>query len=242
MINTYNVPDFAARFLSKTIFVFLVLPVIQYFICLIAYKLGDDSPEMQARLTLNPIAHIDWMGALFVFLCGMGWPKPLPINSANFYKVKDRRTGKLIVALAGPCGGLLFAFIFTFLSAAIGVTKIAQNAFGISFCYVFWNAAILCIFVSLIYIIPIPGTPGEEIGEYFFPNVMAKMRRIQPLIFIVFLILMYSQSIVSVVFSKLAAIILKIFYSLSSSIISLIMPKTLSLFPRAHSHWGALFL
>jgi Zn-dependent protease len=69
-----------------------------------AFKLGDDTAYMQGRLTLNPLAHIDPMGALMLLVVGFGWAKPVPINP---YVLGQR--GTLFVALAGPVSNVLLA-------------------------------------------------------------------------------------------------------------------------------------
>lgn len=77
---------------------------------LVAYKLGDNTPKIQGRVTINPIAHIDWMGLAALFFCGFGWGQPVQINPYNF---KNRRRDELFVALAGVVMNLLMAALFT---------------------------------------------------------------------------------------------------------------------------------
>jgi Zn-dependent protease len=64
-----------------------------------AYKLGDPTPKLQGRLTLNPFAHLDPLGTLMLVLFRIGWAKPVMINAQYF---KNRRQGTLLVSLAGP--------------------------------------------------------------------------------------------------------------------------------------------
>jgi Zn-dependent protease len=71
--------------------------------------LGDPTAKRQGRLTLNPLAHLDPIGALALLLIGFGWAKPIPINSRYF---KNVRRDTLIVSLAGVAGNMLTAFIF----------------------------------------------------------------------------------------------------------------------------------
>lgn len=75
-----------------------------------AYKMGDDTPLLQGRLTLNPIKHLDPMGFICLLLFGFGWAKPVMINSRNF---KNPRRDDAIVSLAGPLSNFLMAFLFT---------------------------------------------------------------------------------------------------------------------------------
>lgn len=74
-----------------------------------AYRFGDPTAEMNGRLTLNPISHIDIFGAICFFLAGFGWAKPVPINPRNF---RNPRKDEMYVSFAGPLANLLAAFIF----------------------------------------------------------------------------------------------------------------------------------
>ncbi|MEW6617969.1 MAG: site-2 protease family protein [bacterium] len=75
----------------------------------IADKLGDSTPRLSGRLTLNPLAHLDLVGTLMFFLVHIGWAKPVPVNPNNF-----QNPGKDMfwVALAGPLSNLISAFVF----------------------------------------------------------------------------------------------------------------------------------
>ncbi|WP_313339412.1 site-2 protease family protein [Sedimentibacter sp.] len=74
-----------------------------------AVKMGDDTPLMQGRLTLNPLKHLDPLGFMCLLLFGFGWAKPVMINRRNF---KDPRRDDAIVSLAGPLANFLIAFLF----------------------------------------------------------------------------------------------------------------------------------
>src|SRR5512139_989564 len=65
-----------------------------------ANELGDDTAARQGRLTLNPLAHIDPIGAAMMFLVGFGWAKPTPVNPWRLRS--GPRRGNAIVAFAGP--------------------------------------------------------------------------------------------------------------------------------------------
>ena len=75
----------------------------------VAVKLGDDTPRIQGRLSLNPLRHIDPLGFMCLLLVGFGWAKPVMINSRNF---KNPRRDDLLVSLAGPVSNFIMAFIF----------------------------------------------------------------------------------------------------------------------------------
>lgn len=73
-------------------------------------KLGDPTPRMQGRLTINPVAHLDVLGFICLIICGFGWGKPVMINP---YYYKKRRRDELLVALAGVTMNLILAIIFS---------------------------------------------------------------------------------------------------------------------------------
>lgn len=70
--------------------------------------LGDPTPRMMGRLTMNPFVHLDLIGSLALIIGGFGWAKPVVVNPTNF---KDPRTDDMIVSIAGPMANLVMAFI-----------------------------------------------------------------------------------------------------------------------------------
>lgn len=82
-----------------------------------ARRLGDHTAEEQGRLTLNPLSHIDPLGALMFLVVGFGWAKPVPVNPLRFrYPVRDMA----ITAIAGPVSNLLLAIIAFILLSLLG--------------------------------------------------------------------------------------------------------------------------
>lgn len=76
----------------------------------VAYKLGDRSAKNMGRLTLNPLAHLDFVGTLAMVFFSFGWAKAVPVNP---YYFKNPKRGMAITALAGPLSNLFMAFIGT---------------------------------------------------------------------------------------------------------------------------------
>lgn len=75
----------------------------------VAHLCGDDTAKNVNRMTLNPIPHFDLVGALLMLFVGFGWAKPVPINPNNF---KKRKTGIILVSLAGITTNILIAGLF----------------------------------------------------------------------------------------------------------------------------------
>lgn len=73
-----------------------------------AEQLGDPTPRLAGRLTLNPLAHLDPLGTISMLLVGFGWGKPVPFDPFNL--ANPRRDGALI-SLAGPASNLLLAVV-----------------------------------------------------------------------------------------------------------------------------------
>jgi len=94
--------------LIQILSVFIASSVHEFAHALIADKLGDNTPRYNNRLTLNPIAHVDPIGALSLFLFRFGWSKPVPINPNNF---QNPIWGTALVSIAGPTSNILLAVL-----------------------------------------------------------------------------------------------------------------------------------
>lgn len=110
MIRSGNVNIFSVivYIISSLMVIFLVMPLHEWAHGFVAYKLGDNTAKYQGRLTLNPLAHIDYMGAAMILLIGFGWAKPVPVDSRYFKKPKRDMA---LTALAGPVSNLLAAIV-----------------------------------------------------------------------------------------------------------------------------------
>jgi len=93
-----------------------------------AYLLGDRTAKDAGRLTLNPQAHIDPWGTLFIPALGvliggipfLGWARPTPYNASRFRQGLNRRLGGVLVSVAGPLSNVLLALAAISLLAALG--------------------------------------------------------------------------------------------------------------------------
>ncbi len=92
----------------------IAIDVHEFFHAWMAYQLGDHTARLQGRLTLNPLAHLDPMGAIMILFTslsgrGLGWGKPVPVNPSNFRN--GPIVGDAIVSFAGPLSNLLTAAV-----------------------------------------------------------------------------------------------------------------------------------
>ncbi len=99
-----------AFILAYFLAVILAMSVHEFSHAFVATKMGDDTPRLQGRLTLNPFAHISGLGMLSFLLVGFGWAKPIETNPLKY---KNYRKGMALVSIAGVTANLIFAFILS---------------------------------------------------------------------------------------------------------------------------------
>lgn len=164
----------------------------------VAVWLGDETPRNMGRLTLNPLAHIDPVGAILLLLAGFGWGKPVMYNPNRLHRFKSHRLMNIMVHLAGVTGNFviaLFANIIAMLFAALSVRfsnlEMVCRALYDLFSYTHYFSLLLLAFN----LIPIPPLDGFHVLEELLPVKVRysegykKFQRFSPyIIFVVFLI------------------------------------------------------
>jgi Zn-dependent protease len=124
----------------------------------VATQLGDDTPSLQGRLTLNPLAHIDWIGTTILpfvttlFSGGfLGWGKPVFTQTS---KLRGGLNGLALVALAGPASNVVMAVILAILAVATPVPAVA----------VFLrHGVLLSLYLAIFNLLPVPPLDGSKL-------------------------------------------------------------------------------
>lgn len=165
-----------------------------------AWKCGDPTARMMGRMTLNPLKHLDPRGFLFMFIAGVGWAKPVPVNPRNF---RRPRRDDLMVALAGITMNLILFIVSTlamyaFVTAALSVHRYSSESVQIAYTYAYnmqsyliepelgpvcgWifqffaDLAIVDISLALFNLLPIPPLDGYHV----FNDIILKGRNLFP--------------------------------------------------------------
>lgn len=136
----------------------------------VSYKLGDPTPKLEGRLSLNPLKHIDWMGALCLLLFHFGWAKPVMVD-ARYYK--DSKMGMMLTALAGPVMNLIIAFfslLIVLLMFKYQPEFVLYTSIGDYLSQVLIYTAIMSIGLGVFNMIPIPPLDGSKVLFAFLPQ------------------------------------------------------------------------
>ncbi len=167
---------FAEKLLSALIWIAALLPALTFHEWAhgyVAYKLGDRTAKADGRLSLNPLDHLDPIGALMMVLVGFGWAKPVPVNTRNFKKPKRDIA---ITSAAGPLMNFIFAFVCTFFSVFL-IFLANRYAFyntTVEVIYtVLYYSALLNIGLGLFNLIPLPPLDGSNILICLLPQKAA---------------------------------------------------------------------
>ena len=130
----------------------------------VADQLGDHRPRALGRVSLNPVRHIDPVGAIFFVLAGFGWGRPVPVNGSA---LRPGRIGMAYVAAAGPLANLVVATAFAVLFRATdlaGLLTPGDFVWLLLFFIVFYNVAL-----GLFNLLPIPPLDGYNLVLPFLP-------------------------------------------------------------------------
>jgi len=156
---------------------------------LVADRLGDPTARLQGRITLNPLPHIDPLGALAFVIAGFGWAKPVPVNALNLrHPVRDMA----LVAVAGPLSNFVLAFLglltLALVAPLIQSPFIAEPVRGMLLYIYLFNLGL-----GIFNLIPLPPLDGGHFLPYFLPRgsrwaLLQQVEQMGPIILILLVV------------------------------------------------------
>jgi Zn-dependent protease len=191
LFGDFNFTSAIVYILSSLAVIFLTMPIHEFAHGFAATKLGDPTPRYQGRLTINPFAHIDYIGALCILLFGFGWAKPVGVNAYNFKKPKRDMA---ITAFAGPLSNIIVALIALILANLVFViTNSLRFDYAV---YFFWYIAQINVSLAVFNLIPIPPLDGSRILSAVLPDkYYYKIMRYERYIYLALILLIFTGAL-----------------------------------------------
>jgi len=185
----------------------------------VAYKLGDDTARSLGRLTLNPLKHLDIFGTLMVFLIGIGWAKPVPVD---FGRLKNPKRDMIWVAAAGPVTNFLLA-----ITSALMLRGIAMLDVGVASISVLEPVSLMLAFsiyinllLGLFNLIPVPPLDGGRVIVGILPyKLAASYSRIEPYGMIIIIVLVFFTNAFNYIIAPPLAIGIRLLAGPQSSLV-----------------------
>jgi Zn-dependent protease len=166
-----------------------------------ADRLGDSTARRLGRITMNPVAHIDWIGTvlfpLVAMMSGMpllGWAKPVPVNVHN---LKSPRRDFAIVAAAGPISNLILATGVAVVVALLGGIGTVLNMSVGEF---LWQALQLNVLLAVFNMIPVPPLDGGNVLMGVLPESLARaIDQLRPWGFLILYALLFTGALTEII-------------------------------------------
>ncbi|MBU2051929.1 site-2 protease family protein [Patescibacteria group bacterium] len=136
----------------------IAISVHEFAHALIADRLGDPTPSLQGRLTLNPLKHLDPIGTLMLLFFRFGWGKPVEFDP---YNLRHPRRDTALISLAGPASNLLVAGILSIIMKLAGIYWLSL---------VFFPIILISINLAIFNLLPIPPLDGAKILYGILPR------------------------------------------------------------------------
>ncbi len=171
-----------------------------------AYRLGDRTAYAYGRISLNPLDHIDPIGALMILLTGFGWFKPVPVDPYQLRRAPSARHGMALTAAAGPLSNLLLAIIAAVLWR-LGARNLPWDSISQIYVQFIWINIILALFNM----IPIPPLDGSKVLMGIAPTEWSNaLLSIEPYGMYIFLALILVPGLVSLLIGTPALLLFRL--------------------------------
>lgn len=181
-----------------------------------ADKLGDDTPRIQGRLSLNPLDHLDPIGSILLLFAGFGWGKPVEVNPRNYTRQMSMEKADAIVSFAGPLMNFALAIIFTLIYCAIYkfAPAFVLTQTGMIVASIVQYTIFINIGLGVFNLLPLPPLDGSKILMPFLPyNAKMWFQNNTTIFYIIFLVIWITGiagTIISPIINWIASGVLKL--------------------------------
>jgi Zn-dependent protease len=187
-----SMQDFLFRSVLLLVPLLLSLSVHEFAHALVADRLGDDTPRLQGRLTLNPLAHISWLGSVMLPLLVLwvgstaffAWAKPVQVSPLRVGRSMTMATGMLLISLAGPLSNLLLLLAVLGLHSALRLV-VGSDLPG-EVVYLLGSLAWVNLLLAVFNMLPLPPLDGSRLLFWLLPRSLSwledGLQRIAPLL------------------------------------------------------------
>ncbi len=210
----YTLLNNPVLFIVFIIALFIAITVHEFAHAWTADRLGDPTPRLQGRISLNPFVHLDLMGMLFLFFVGFGWGKPVMFDPFN---LKNPRKDAALISFAGPCSNIILALI---LALTIKLFIFFKLFYAATISFPILSIIIqLNVFLAVFNLLPIHPLDGFKIVEGMLSHEKAQEWRQLERYGILFLLLMIlpfgRNTMIDVVVRPAADFLLQLIMSIS---------------------------
>jgi len=197
-------------FIFYIISLFVALSVHEASHALAADKLGDPTPRLDGRITLNPIRHIDLSGLLFLLFFGFGWGKPVMFDP---YNLKNPRRDAALISLAGPASNILLALCLSILLRLFYLFNL--SFFSTIGYYLFYPLITINLILGIFNLLPIHPLDGFKIVGGALPADQAhdwfQLQRYGMIFLLLLIIPLGSSSMLDVILQPILKFVVPLF-------------------------------
>jgi Zn-dependent protease len=192
--------------LAWVLAIIVAITVHEFSHALVATLQGDNTAQLEGRVSLNPLSHVDPVGFIALILVGFGWGKPVPFNP---YNLKAKRWGPALVSLAGPGSNLAGAIVFGIvLRLVLQFGHISSDSLLISFLTLLVHFNIVLMLFNLIPVPPLDGSKLLTLLPRRFDNLVETLNRYGFVILI--FIIIAGQPVLARVFGAVTDFVFKL--------------------------------
>jgi Zn-dependent protease len=143
----------------------IALSVHEFSHALAADYLGDPTPRLAGRLTLNPLAHLDPIGSLLILFVGIGWGKPVPFDPFN---LKSPKRDAAVISFAGPLSNLIMALLGSIILRM--VLNFPLLTVGNTISFILIRFVLLNVVLAVFNLIPVSPLDGFKVIAGLLPK------------------------------------------------------------------------